>query len=89
VTEAVCEWADNESKEFGEYAYRLARTPTHKLIVWEKADKWDELYDLVADPHERKNLIQRAGAAKVRDDLRKRLHTWLEKTNDPARNWKK
>lgn len=89
ITEAVCEWADNQSKQFGDLGYRLVRTPTHKLIVWEKAGKPDELYDLAADPHETKNLIDAADTAKVRDDLRARLHAWMEKTKDPARQWKK
>ena len=88
VTEAVCEWADNKSKEFGQLAYRLVRTPSHKLIVWEKADKPDELYDLAADPHETKNRIDDAALAKVRDDLRDRLKAWMECTADPG-EWKK
>lgn len=89
ITEAVCEWADNKSKEFGDLGYRLVRTPAHKLIVWEKPGKPDELYDLKADPHETKSLIEDAGVASVRADLRKRLQTWMDRTNDPAREWKK
>lgn len=89
ITEAVCEWADNHSKQFGDVGYRLVRTPTHKLIVWEAADKPNELYDLAADPHEAKNLIDSKDHAKLRDDLRQRLRAWQDKTSDPARAWKK
>jgi arylsulfatase A-like enzyme len=89
VREAVCEWADNQSMPFGHLGYRLIRTPAHKLIVWEKPDKPGELYDLVADAHEKNNLIDDAASARIRDDLRKRLQTWMEKTDDPARQWKK
>lgn len=89
ITEAICEWADNQSKEFGALSYRLVRTPTHKLIVWEKADKPDELYDLVADARESHNRINDQAHARVRDELRQRLRVWMEKTDDPARQWKK
>jgi arylsulfatase A-like enzyme len=88
VTEAYCEWADNRSKEFGHLGYRLVRTPAHKLIVWEKAGKLNELYDLTADPHETKNRIDDAALARVRDDLRSRLKAWMVRTADPAREWK-
>jgi arylsulfatase A-like enzyme len=89
IQEAVCEWADNQSPQFGHLGYRLVRTPTHKLIVWEKPDKLSELYDLAADPRETKNLIDDAASARSRDDLRQRLQAWMEKTDDPARQWKK
>jgi arylsulfatase A-like enzyme len=89
ITEAVCEWADDRSFQFGQLAYRLVRTPTHKLIVWKKADKPDELYDLTADPREAKNRIDDPALAKMRDDLRKRLQAWMDRTDDPARAWKK
>lgn len=85
ITEAICEWADDQSEMFGSLTYRLVRTPTHKLIVWEK--KPAELYNLTADPNERKNLIDEPSAAAVRDDLSKRLAAWMDKTNDPARQW--
>ncbi len=89
IREAFCEFADEKSREFGDLAFRLVRTPTHKLIAWARANKPDELYDLTADPHERKNLIDDPALAKVRDDLRQRLRTWMDKTADPARQWKK
>jgi N-acetylglucosamine-6-sulfatase len=87
VTEAYCEWADTVSDKFGHLGYRLVRTPTHKLIVWDKAGKSDELYDLTADPREMKNLVNEPAAREVRDDLRRRLRLWMERTNDPALKW--
>jgi arylsulfatase A-like enzyme len=89
ITEAVCEWADDRSSQFGHLAYRLVRTPRHKLIVWQKAGKPDELYDLEADPRETKNRMDDPALAKMRDDLRKRLQAWMDRTDDPARAWKK
>lgn len=88
IHEAICEWADTDNSKFGNLAYRVVRTPTHKLIVWERADKPDELYDLAADPRETKNLIAEPEAHAARDDLRKRLQVWIERTSDPARGWK-
>lgn len=89
IDDAFCEWADNRSEKFGDLSYRLVRTERAKLIVWEKANKPDELYDLAADPQEKKNLIAEPKMAPVLDDLRRRLRTWMEKTGDPAREWKK
>lgn len=82
---AIVEFADNQSKEFGEYAYRSIRTPTTKLILWEARGKRDELYDLVKDPHETTNLIDDAGYAKARAALRKHLEEWMKRTADPFR----
>src|SRR5262249_4162908 len=89
LAEAYCEWADNRSKPFGALGYRLVRTPTCKLIVWERPGKKDELYDLGADPHELKNRIDDPALARLRDGLRRRLRAWMERTADPARAWKK
>jgi len=85
--EAYSEWADDRSERFGRLAHRMIRTPTHKLIVWEDPARPDELYDLVADPHELVNLLGRPGSAPIETDLRSRLVRWLERTDDPARGW--
>lgn len=82
---AVSEFADNRSREFGEYAYRLIRTPTHKLILWERSDKKDELYDLRADPHEMQNRAGDAALVRVERELRARLARWMEQTGDEFR----
>jgi len=83
---AVSEWADTES-QFRHYTHRLIRTPRHKLVRWDKPDKPDELYDLIADPHETKNIAERRNMRAVRDGLLRRLDAWMARTNDPARLW--
>lgn len=87
--EAVCEWADDRSEKFGSAAYRLIRTQTHKLILWKKEDRTDELYDIAADPSEQNNLFNDLSARLIREDLLRRLKAWMEKTGDPALQWKK
>jgi len=88
VDYAVSEWADTES-QFRNYTHRLIRTPRHKLIRWDKPDKPDELYDLIADPFETTNIINKPAVRSVRDKLLRRLNAWMERTSDPARFWAK
>jgi N-acetylglucosamine-6-sulfatase len=83
---AVSEWADTES-QFRHYTHRLIRTPHYKLVRWDKPDKPDELYDLIADPHETTNVINKPAMRAVRDGLLRRLNAWMERTDDPARFW--
>ena len=85
---AISEWADTES-QFRHYTHRLIRTPHYKLVRWDQPDKPDELYDLVADPHETTNLINKPTVRSVRDGLLRRLNVWMERTDDPARFWAK
>lgn len=82
---AISEFADNRSEQFGQYAYRLIRTPAHKLILWERSDKKDELYDLGADPHETRNLAGDPAFARTERELRARLETWMDRTGDVFR----
>jgi arylsulfatase A-like enzyme len=91
VEQAFCEFADNESDKFGDIAYRLVRTPKYKLIVYEKKDRPDELYDVSADPREQKNLAADPvdpAVKQVRDDLMSRLRDWMRRTGDPALHWR-
>lgn len=83
---AISEWADTES-QFRHYTHRLIRTPRYKLIRWDKPDKPDELYNLISDPHETTNLINKPASRSVRDTLLRQLNVWIERTNDPARFW--
>jgi arylsulfatase A-like enzyme len=57
--------------------WQAARTARWKYIRYPDDPKWDELYDLQADPHELKNLASDAGAQarlkQMQDELA-RLH---------------
>ncbi|MBA3767354.1 MAG: sulfatase-like hydrolase/transferase [Acidobacteria bacterium] len=85
---AISEWADTES-QFRNYTHRLIRTPRYKLIRWDKPDKPDELYDLIADPHETTNVINKPALRSIHNQLLRQLNSWMERTNDPARFWAK
>jgi arylsulfatase A-like enzyme len=85
--EAFVEFADDQSKEFGDKAYRQIRTETHKLIVWVKPDKKPELYDVVKDPLEDHNLYGNEDVKAVQDDLSNRLSDWLKRTKDETFKW--
>lgn len=87
VHEAFAEWSDEESERFGRLAFRVVRTPTHKLIVWKDPARGDELYDLAADPAEKRNLIDDPAAGEVQRDLRARLSGWMRRNGDPALSW--
>jgi arylsulfatase A-like enzyme len=86
VEYAFGEWADTES-QFRHYTHRLVRTPRYKLVRWDRADKPDELYDLVADPHELKNVAGEPAMRPVRERLMRQLNVWMARTDDPARFW--
>jgi arylsulfatase A-like enzyme len=88
INYAISEWTDTES-QFRHYTHRLIRTPQYKLIRWDKPDKPDELYDLISDPHELKNVINKATMRPVRDKLLNQLNVWMVRSNDPARYWPK
>ena len=83
---AIVEFADNQSPQFGQYAYRAIRTPAAKLILWEAPAKRDELYDVVKDPRETANLIDDAAYEKTKAELRAQLDAWMKRTADTFRN---
>ena len=67
----------------------LNRTRAHKDLHWFSSlkryyyrDAW-ELYDLKADPLERKNLYRDAEYAKVLKQLQNELNRWQNVTKDP------
>jgi len=53
--------------------YRAVRMGQYKLIRWIRNDDAAELYDLQADPYERRNVIANPAYAKVAAAARKRL----------------
>lgn len=85
--DAFIELADVARPNVPEVEYRAVRTPAHKLIVW-REPRAAELYDLTADPEERRNLLDDEAGAAARRDLARRLGRWLDATDDPARRWK-
>lgn len=87
IRETFAEWSDEESPKFGKLAYRVVRTPTHKLIVWKDPARGDELYDLKADPAEARNLAGDPAAASILADLSSRLTVWMQRNGDPALAW--
>jgi arylsulfatase A-like enzyme len=87
VREAFAEWSDEASEKFGDAAFRVVRTPAHKLIVWKDPARGEELYDLASDPAEARNLIADPAAQSVLRDLRVRLQGWMERNGDPALAW--
>ena len=89
IDESFCEFADNESDKFGDIAYRLVRTRTHKLIVYQSKARADELYDIANDSRETKNLASDPAAKPVYEDLLSRLHAWMRRTDDPALKWRR
>jgi arylsulfatase A-like enzyme len=65
--------------------YRLVRTRTHKLIVWES--RRQALYDIRTDPAEEHDLAARPEFAGTLKKLRGLLKQRTEDTHDPAASW--
>jgi len=57
------------------------RTDRYKLIHYHGVWDTDELYDVLNDPDERNNLIDRPEHRTLVADLRKRMYDWLETTD--------
>jgi arylsulfatase A-like enzyme len=51
---------------------------------WEQKCRGEiELYDLVLDPQERRNVADDPAYAEIRSDMERRLLRWMEETDDP------
>jgi choline-sulfatase len=61
---------------------RMLRTERFKYIRYLEGHG-EELYDMVADPGEKRNLIGDAGFASVAEAHRQRMAEYLSQTNDP------
>jgi len=65
--------------------YRLVRTKTHKLIVWQSGRQ--ALYDIRADVGEEHDLLGSAVSPRIVFDLRSALARRMKETNDKAIEW--
>lgn len=65
---------------------RTVVTDRHKLTIYRGRPEWGELFDLEADPHERRNLYHRPEAASLRTELLHRMvDADLEREPAPTR----
>ncbi|QFU82471.1 sulfatase-like hydrolase/transferase [Natronorubrum aibiense] len=78
-------FAQYHGDEFGLYTQRMVRTDRYKYIY--NGPDIDELYDLEADPSELTNLIDDSEYVETRQDMRRRLIHWMNRTKDPNRKW--
>jgi arylsulfatase A-like enzyme len=62
------------------FAHRMARSATHKLI--HNIGDIPEIYDMIEDPYETKNLAGKKRTAKAEKSLRSALNQWMEETGD-------
>ncbi len=62
------------------FAHRMIRSATHKYI--HNHQDRPELYDLIDDPRETKNLADREDQAKLRMHLHQQLATWMKHCGD-------
>ncbi|MBT7840686.1 MAG: sulfatase-like hydrolase/transferase [Lentisphaerae bacterium] len=65
----------------GMFLQRMLVTKRHKYIF--NAADFDELYDLEADPHELKNIINSPEMQETRQALARRLANEMQETGDP------
>ena len=65
---------------------RSVRTEQWCYTEWDEGRRGAELYDLVADPHERKNLAQDPARASTVAKLRKLLHEGPVAKDSPVRS---
>ena len=58
--------------------YKAVRTQRYKYIHYTELDGMDELYDLVADPYEMKNLMGDPRSQTVLNELKRELRRWAQ-----------
>lgn len=62
-------YSDTVFERMDHMGYKAVRTDRYKYIRYEDLENMDELYDLVADPYELKNIINDNGSAEIVDDM--------------------
>jgi arylsulfatase A-like enzyme len=77
-------FATYHGNQFGLYSQRMVRDERWKY-VW-NATAEDELYDTVTDPGELVNRAADPSCADQRQQLRQRLVTWMQQTDDRLLN---
>ncbi len=65
--------------------FRLVRTQTHKLIVWQSGKQ--ALYDIRTDFAEERNLLNDGATASIASRLRSALAQRMKETGDKAIEW--
>ena len=87
--EAVPDWPQEIFAEFHghhfPYPQRMIRTRTHKLVI--NPPDTNELYDLINDPCELRNLIDEPEHADIRRELMQRLYHRLRASGDNFYHW--
>ncbi|MFO7834592.1 MAG: sulfatase-like hydrolase/transferase [Halohasta sp.] len=88
--ETPADWPDSvyaqyHGDEFGLYSQRLVRTDRYKF-VYNGPDR-NEFYDLQADPHELRNLVDHPAYADIQADMARRLVDWMDRVGDSLRKW--
>jgi arylsulfatase A-like enzyme len=74
---------EHHSSNWGDFPAPLRAWRTEDWKYVESPSGGEELYDLRADPLERRNLIDDPTAAEPRQRLRHALYAWMEQTADP------
>lgn len=64
------------------FAHRMVRSATHKLI--HNVGDHAELYDVIEDPRETRNLAGQVESKDAEDGLRHTLNQWMAETGDDA-----
>jgi arylsulfatase A-like enzyme len=72
--------------ELGRHATPLRGWRTEHWKYVEGRAGAEELYDLVSDPEERRNLVADPAAAGAREQMAKALRAWCRQTADPWPN---
>ena len=62
---------------------RMLRTRRFKYMLYSEGERAEQLYDLVADPGEMRNLAREEEHAEVLREHRRRLRDWVARTEDP------